>query len=504
MPDFYTKFNGKIDRRSPRNEGKPEDPVMRENWLSRDGILKRPAGIERCITTTLSGYPKWMGRYNTLEIGQITPKSFCYTDNGKLWVIDDNAQTATEIKDQLKSNGYPKHWLFKRGEQVFLYLVDGENLYKFDGNNDNRFEKVKVEDSGGLPVNPIDIIEHKDRLCLISKAYLFISANLSPDTFDSATDSIQIIVGSGKGENLALGKIGDNLFILNTEGIFVLAGDVISALAATFEVRLVDERKIIAGRSAVKVERAIIFLADDLNLWSFNGSSSEKLSHSEKLEDFINPKRIYLYKAIAHYYYNYYMLSFVETGEIDNKIEVWYDTIEGKIDFVRSRNVGCYMSADPTIEETYLQIGSSNRGYILQVGRGKLFDGNAITTRLATRDITVKKGHNVRFTAFYPEFEPVGDRNIIFNYLLDGRLSDLSGNANFTQNLSGEVKKLGQISIKNQSQFIDRIRPKINYAKGASIAFYIQDLTGNLEPNFIGMGIDYIDKGQKKSKRVGA
>jgi hypothetical protein len=42
----YLKFTGQIDRRSPHSEGEPEDPILRENWLSRDGRLTRPKGTE--------------------------------------------------------------------------------------------------------------------------------------------------------------------------------------------------------------------------------------------------------------------------------------------------------------------------------------------------------------------------------------------------------------------------------------------------------------------------
>ena len=49
MEKFY-KFTGKINRRSPRNEGKPEDPVLRENLISRDGRLKEPNGTTKAVT----------------------------------------------------------------------------------------------------------------------------------------------------------------------------------------------------------------------------------------------------------------------------------------------------------------------------------------------------------------------------------------------------------------------------------------------------------------------
>ena len=50
MADFYTKFIGNIDRRSPQNEGNPEDPILRENWLARDNRLKKPQGTEKAIS----------------------------------------------------------------------------------------------------------------------------------------------------------------------------------------------------------------------------------------------------------------------------------------------------------------------------------------------------------------------------------------------------------------------------------------------------------------------
>jgi hypothetical protein len=147
-----------------------------------------------------------------------------------------------------------------------MFLVDGKYLWKHNGNNSNVWEKVKFEDNEGKAQNPIDVIEHKDRLIIINEKSLFISKNLDPEVFDDATDSIEIVVGSGKAKNLALGKIEDNLFILTTEGIYRLAGDTISAVAETFTVELAEEKRIISTRTACKVEKSIMYLGDDYEL----------------------------------------------------------------------------------------------------------------------------------------------------------------------------------------------------------------------------------------------
>lgn len=504
MADYFTKLTGRIDRRGRRNEGEYDRPYMRENWISRDGVLNMPQGTFRAVTSTITGKITWMGRYHTLETGSVSPKTFAYGQDGTLWVVNNLARTATNIKSGLKLTSYPKHWLYKVMTQTKLYLVDGENLYKYDGNNDNLFDKIDITDTNGDPIYPIDVIEHKDRLCLLSKAFLYVSKNLDPEIFDDSTDSIQIIVGSGKGENLAFGKIpgNDTLYILNTEGIFALYGDTISAVASTFEIRLVDGRKIIAGRTAQFVENAIVFLADDYNIWSFNGSSTTKLSHDEKLEDFFNRNREMLDKAVATYYNNYYMLSFVETGEVDNKLEVWWDAFENKCEFVRGRNVSCYLYIDPAVEAPFQQLGRSDINMIMWADQTNDFDDVPITARLWTKDITVKKGKNVRFTAFYPEIEPQGRRNIQIKYFLDGRLGDTTGDAQWTQNLQGEVRRLGFIDIQNQTQFMDVVRPKINYAKGQSIAFYISYAESGGRCSIKGIGIDFVRKESKNVKTV--
>ena len=104
MADFYSKLSGQIDRRSPNNEGNPEDPILRENFLARDGILKKPKGTVKAVTALLDDKPRWIGRYYTIETGQISPKTFVYTQDGQLWVIDDQAKTATSIKELLNEN----------------------------------------------------------------------------------------------------------------------------------------------------------------------------------------------------------------------------------------------------------------------------------------------------------------------------------------------------------------------------------------------------------------
>lgn len=504
MPDFYTKFTGKIDRRSPANEGDITSPILRENWLCRDGRLSKPPGNEAVITG-LSDIPRWSARYYTVEAGAISPKTFVYTQDGVIYVLDDLAATATSVKTGLASNAYPTHWLFKTANMTKMFLVDGLNLYKYDGNNDNKWELVSITDTSGNSIKPIDLIEHKDRLILISNTDLYISKNLDPEVFNNATDSLQVIVGSGKGKNFAVGKIEDKLYILNTEGIFVLDGDVISALASTFEVRLVEERNIIASRTAYKVEKAILFLADDYELWSWDGSSSEMLSFELRLKDFVNTNRDMLDKAIATYHNNYYKMSFVETGTAENNIEIWWDAFENKIDIIRGRHISCYMKTDPTVETEYMQMGRSDAGTIVQDNRTSDFNGVAIATRLRTRDLTVKKGFNVRFMAFYPEIMPTGNRDITINYLLDGRSSNPTGSAaQWVQNLQGEVKTLGTMTIKNQEQFTGRVRPKIKYARGESIAFEIIDATLGLKADFMGLGIDFIAKIKSKGKTIGA
>lgn len=504
MADFFTKFIGKINRRLPPDEGDFDSPILRENWLARDGRLSVPPG-NTALFTGLSDTVRWLGRYHNIGIETIAPKTFAYTEDGLIYVLDDFAQTATNINSIFAVNAYPKHWMYKTADIIKLYFVDGQNLYSYDGNANNKWEIISITDTNGNTIKPIDIIEHKDRLILISKTDLYISRNLYPETFNSATDSLHVIVGSGKGQNLALSKLEDKLYILNTEGIFVIEGDIISALASTFEVRLVEQRNIIAGRTAVRTEKAIIFLADDFELWSWDGSQSQMLSYELKLKDFINPAQDALKKAVAVYHNNYYKMSFVEKGEIEPNTEVWWDALEDKIDIVRGRNIACYMKTDQTVETEYMEMGLSNVNSIVRDNRGTDFNGTAITKKLRTRDITVKKGHNVRFTAFYPQIMPTGNRNLIISYLLDGRSSNPAGaDAYWIQNLEGEIKTLGSININNQAQFTGRIRPKIKYSRGESIAFDITDSTLGLKADFLGIGIDYELKEKSKGKTVGA
>ena len=505
MSDLFVKFTGRINRRTPVGERDPSEPVERENWLCRDGVLSKPPGHES-IVDDLPNVPRWMGRYYPVDPTEIAPKTFVYTEDGQISYIDSSGQASDVCKTLIKQNAFPKHTLFKTGTQNKLYFVDGEYLYSHDGNEENQFDLVDLEDADGNSVEPIDLIEHKDRLLVISNTSLFISKRLYPEIFDDPTDSLEVIVGSGRGTNLALGKIEDRVYILNTEGIFVLEGDVISALATTFEVRLVDERKIISGRTAVTVEKAIVFLADDFELWSWDGYETKMLTYELKLKDYVNKNRDMLDKATAVYHDNYYKMSFVETGSFEPDLEIWWDAVENIVALVRGRHVSCYLKIDPTIEEEYMEMGQSNEAKIVRDDRGYDFDGSAIITRLRSADIVIKKGYTVRFLAFYPSFKPTGNRNIIIRYLLDGRLAIPTGGTDtyWTQNLRGEVKTYGGISITNQNQATDRIRPLINYAKGESIAFEIVEETAGLRADLLGIGIDYLVKHKSKSATIGA
>jgi hypothetical protein len=491
---------GKIDRRGPNDEGDPSMPIERENLISRDKRLVKPQGTAKAIDTALPDIVTWGARYNSIETGVISPKSFVYTQDGQIWVLNELLRTAVSIKAGLNTKAYPKSQLYKTQTQTKMYLVDGKNLFEYDGNNDNKFTLINL---GGV-IEPLDVCEHRDRLCLLTNATIVLSANLDPTNFSSATDSIEIIVGSGKGKNLAWGKLEDKLYIFNTEGIFILYGDVISALATTFEVRLLEERRIIAGRSAVKVEKAIIFLADDFNIWSWDGSTSQKLSHSEKLEDYVNTYRQQLDKAVATYYNNFYMLSFVEKAQTTNNLEIWWCAFEQKIDFVRGRNVSMYMQTDPNIEQKFMLLGRSDTPKIMRADEGYNWDTTAIPVRLRTRDVTPVPNRNVRFTAFFPKIAPTGTRRILLQYMLDGRQSNLTQVVGWYQSLDGENKILGEIRIKNQDAVQYRVRPLIGYSKGKSIAFVLIDTTIDLTMELRSIVVEYIDRFGKKAEKVGA
>jgi len=509
MADKAFTFTKKINRRFPRSGGDPNSPVVRENFLSRDGRNHSMKGTQKAIDTTLTDIPRWTARYSSLEIGVTAPVTLIYTQDGKMWSVNDQTRVATERQVTFKKNSYPESWMFKKSSQTLLYLVDGENLYKYDGNLDFSFLKIKFTDSTGAPVNPIDIIEHRDRSFVISEDFLFISKNLEFDVFDDATDSIQIIVGSGKGKNRAVGKIEDNVYIFNTEGIFVVIGDLISAVAETFEIALVDERRIIAGRTLRKVEKALMFLADDYEIYSWDGNSSRLVSYEEKASIDVSTKRDFLDKAVAHYdsLNKYYMLSIVTKGNAEPNLEFFYDALEDKIDMVRGRNVSCYMSTDATIEEFYTQIGRSDIGAFMWANRTDSFDGVAIVKKLRSRDIPIIAiGINGRVTAIYPQFEPDMGLDLSIGYLIDGRQTGASTQPEGTilgANLKGETIRLGFINIVNQSQFSTRFRPKINFSRGETIAFQIEDSTLNTRLSLVSIGFDVARKGKKRGQGVG-
>jgi hypothetical protein len=161
------------------------------------------------------------------------------------------------------------------------------------------------------------------------------------------------------------------------------------------------------------------------------------------------------------------------------------------------------MITDPTVEPCIQYLGRSDVNKIMIADRGRNFDGSPIIKRFRSKDITIAEGRNVRFTAFYPGIDPTGNRNMFMRYLLNGRQSDLDHTADFLQNLEGESKALGYIKFNNQNQFSDRVRPKINYSRGMSIALEIYDATPDIEFQMCNFTLEYIDKGAIKGKKVG-
>ena len=495
MADILVKPTGRINRRNPANEGdRLSEPLVRENLLVRDGRITQPKGTEKLNTTALSDRFRWLGRYYTIETGSLSPKTFASCKDGKFYLQDDQSGTHTLLPLELAQDTYPKSISIKVGNQTNLYLCDGVSLYKHDGNNDHKFEKISIS------FNPFDLEEHLDRLCAIDDTIFHISKNFEFDNFTDSTDAIDIIVGSGKGKNLALVKLESSLYVFTTEGIFRLVGDTISAVAETFEIRLINGKKGIVKGSIYKDNRGILFVACDhdnnYELYSFNGSDIEMLSYKEKLSDYVNPYRVN--QMCATYYNGYYQCSFVEKGYVENNMEIWWDALENKCEFVRGRNVGIYFDTeiDTSKELAYQQFGRSDANFVMWAERGRNFDGAGIVKKLQIGDITPKKFEVVRFTDFYFDIEPTGDRSMLFRYLIDGRLSDLGGLAADLIDLEGEHKALGYIKITNQRQNWVRVQPKIKYSRGTSVSLEFIDSTINMEFTLLSIGINFVeDKG---------
>lgn len=662
--DAYYSFTKRVDRLTPRSKGDADSPVLRENYYSRNERLQTVPGTERVISELLTNKCTGAWRYYSRETGIDNPKTIAYTIDGKLWWINEKTKSATEILTGLKTNAYPMACIYKLGEQYYMYLVDGEHLWEFNGNNSNLWVDRTPKQSDGTSYNPIDVIEHKDRLILLTDRQVLVSANLEPVNFSSASDSIEIIVGAGQGFNRAMRKLRDRLYFFNTEGAFILSGDLLSAVASTFSVDLADPNtRVAVGRSAQNVENGIMYLGDDLELYTFDGNSSKLMSYYENLKTIVNPERVYLNQIVGHYdsVDKRYFLSVVETGESRNNLEIVYDAVEDKLDFIRGRNVSCYCQYNGAFEEDELLLGASegdsNKWTIRYANRGYNFDGVGIRHRLRSRDIYFNKGQRARISAFYPELEPRGNSDIAVRYLLDGRLSSnpqsILGNtlsngtfeswssgatsapdgwaqgltgtilrttdkyegayacsltggstiplnlyqaqqnsiyagmkisfvcyiktstaskagirifyvtsssspaltaisyhsggggweriesngtlpagclgyivvmypgasntaifdgatvtltpseeARFDQSLAGEQKSLGFINISNQSQFTDRVKPKIDYAQGSSIAFEIDEAELNNHYSLLGIGMDLYSKPKIKGKKV--
>jgi len=197
------------------------------------------------------------------------------------------------------------------------------------------------------------------------------------------------------------------------------------------------------------------------------------------------------------------MLSFVEKGETENKLEFWWDVVEKKGEFVRGRDATCYMETDTTIEEHFQLIGKSTSNHVLYTERSDNFDGVGIRVRLETKDIEIKEGRNVRFLAFYPKLISTGNYNVVIEYLVDGRSSGITGTLfSFDQNLRGETKGVGAVRVKNQAQFTSRVRPAIRASRGVSIRFRIDDTQIGRKLEFIGIGLDISKRNKKKGKAV--
>lgn len=501
--------SGKINRRDPVDDRKPNEPISRENFLVEgvgdSKVNRKIPGSKRLTSSSISSIYRWAFRYYSGN----TAKTFAYATDGKIYHKEPTG-SPTEVNDGFNTNAWPCSAIMKVGETNRAYFSDGFNgLWSHDGNTGHTFKK---EDQ--LSLNPVVMISFLDRMFYVEENSedLYFSKVLEPANVDDTTDAGLITIGAKRGSKIMqLVIISETLFIFKEDSIWVLEG----RTPETFTVREVDPYMgTVARRSLASGDGFVFFLGTDYNIYSFSGSASSRTAISynlalggdltKDLPTMINKTK--MDEVCATYHNRLYRLSFVESGKVTNNLEYIYNASNETDAITRGNNVSCYCKYDKPPDQQELVTGRSDTGYLMLQYYGVNWDQDATTHTMPYKLETAFVGksiRNKRFTRIWADFQVRGKHDLQLGYLLDSR-SASSDKKEETMNTWGESKALTSfVTLSSQRSITSRGILKMGSAKGQSIGFVIDEESPDIDLTLGTIYVELIVKSKKRSKYVG-
>lgn len=497
---------------SQKKDGK-QYLIELKNMMSLDGRFTIVPGATKYNSSLADGVCSWLKRIYWQDSGDDYRASFTIIGN-KMYKGDDALRTLSQVSissslnTQFAQDFYPISSTLKVGGQVCTFLVDGAFFYKFIPNAAGNWERLAtLEDIDGNDIEPIFTAEWLDRQWVLVKGrnVLIGSANLQPELFNDATDSVLIELPPGNGGYpRALIKYRGTLYVFHDDYFVPVTG----SSASTFGVRpgdVVEGYGTSAPRSVILLGNKIGFLNSRDNEYyltggAFDSTDQTPLSYPIKLGELMHP--VNCVDTVCHYDSDLDCLriSYYPSGGTSLGDEEIYSFTEKKwCGQTRGRNISCYSQWDGLNDDGRLTTGRSDTGCFMVWDESINYDGNPISYKWVSASYTFKDPLEGQMEAVYIDANPKGNTTINFAYYMDARITT---QANENVNQQGEVFNLGLIDIADQKVFINRFTPLIDKSKGRMVRFQCEGAQSNTVLELFGIFVFYTIQDSKFSKLI--
>lgn len=497
---------------SQKKDGKQYLLELR-NMLALDGRFTIVPGATKYNSSVKSGTCSWLKRIYYQDSGDDFRFSFTIIGN-KMYKGDDSTGTLNQVTISgslditFMPNFYPIDTTLKSAEQVLTYLVDGTYFYKFVPNAAGNWERLAIlHDIDGNEIEPIFNAEWLDRqwVLVAGRNVLLGSANLQPEVFNDATDSVLIELPPGNGGYpRALIKYRGTLYVFHDDYFVPVTG----SSASTFGVRPGDIAEGVgtsAPRSVILVGNQIGFLNSKDNEYyltsgTFDSTDDTPLSYPIRLGSLMHPTHSVDTVCIHDSDLNVIRIAYYPSGGTALGDEEIYSLTEKKwCGQTRERYISCYSQWDGLNDDGRLTTGRSDTGCFMVNDESINFDGSAIHYKWVSGSYCPKDPFDCQFETFFLDAKPQGNTTVNVAYYIDTQ-SAYYGNENVNQ--QGEIINLGLIEIADQQVFLNRFTPFVDRSKGRMIKFQIEGQQLNTLLEFYGIFAFYNVSDEKFSKYI--
>ena len=504
--------NGKINRRDLSDQIADEEVLNRVNFeVIGNGDLKRNrklAGASRHSTSTIGGSYKWGTRYYS---GQ-NRKTFAFNDNGKLYHVSDNGAESDITPTPFMGTAIPCSEVMRVSSNDVLYFSEGVStgMYSHDGNIANSFTKEVA-----VTLNFVGLLSHLDRLFGFEENSedLHFSKNLEPTNFTDSTDAGLITIGPRRGQKImGIELLNETMYIFKQDSIWALRG----RAPYEFDVReVIPYMGCAARRSIRRTDNGIIFMGSDFEFYFFDGTNltllTYKLAFGGDLTKNIIPllNRDKLDSIVAEYHNKVYRCSFVPNGEVTNRMEWCFNTINETDWLTDGFNISCYIPWFRIPDKQELLFGRADLGRLMKNGIDWNVDNGATNPsmrfQLQTKFVGPEDARNCRFKRAYFFCGILGREPINCRYFVDTRTA-YSDSANDDWQTWGEHKSPTTfLQIASQRSIPSRVNLKYGKSLGSNISFAIDHEGKDIDFELAKIDVEAVVKlSRKKSHKVAA